>query len=311
MDREEDMSGSCSPIIALQKEKNSSSTPPPPTCLDYVTLTFLSRLYNQHHVDEKPIRIYKTAAAQFKALGRAMHESYGCPTNNELCWMTKAPFVRNFLETTGRAKKFYKPKKPVTWSRNPTEWLSNEDIQAVMTQYEEASQGKFKFVGVFPIDFASTRHGVTGPSCISPQMCQFDVKKHLAQGARQLGFVFNTDKHNQKGQHWISLFVGLDPADKRAFGVYYYDSVAKRPPPQVAKLMDAIARQIRQSTSKKLDVPMKHNTIRRQYKNTECGVYVMLFLLRMTLSRNTFDQVCETMGTDNMVQKYRDTLFRP
>jgi hypothetical protein len=134
----------------------------------------------------------------------------------------------------------------------------------------------------------------------------------VSRGVKYLAFVFNTDKHDQDGEHWISLFVGLDPREKRSFGVYFYDSVAKAPPKEVKKLMEWLAAQMNDVVVVKNNttIPVRSNTVRRQYRNTECGMYSMLFLIRMVSTKKSFDTVCQSMGNDATVERYRNILYR-
>ena len=39
----------------------------------------------------------------------------------------------------------------------------------------------------------------------------------------QIGIVFNLDKHDQEGSHWVSMFIDL-----KRDGIYYFDSLYKR-----------------------------------------------------------------------------------
>jgi hypothetical protein len=300
---------SCSPIAEIRNNnKNNASSPQP--CLDYASLVLLSKLFNRRYPSSQPIRIYKTASAQFKAIGKVMKERYGCPVDDELCWMSKSSMVKQVVAETG-SMKYFKPQKPVSWRKDPNAWLSNDDIEIVMQQYEEASQGKMKFVGVFPIDFASRKKNNMN-QCISPEVCGVDVRSLVSRGVKYLAFVFNTDKHDQDGEHWISLFVGLDPREKRSFGVYFYDSVAKAPPKEVKKLMEWLAAQMNDVVVVKNNttIPVRSNTVRRQYRNTECGMYSMLFLIRMVSTKKSFDTVCQSMGNDATVERYRNILYR-
>jgi hypothetical protein len=57
-------------------------------------------------------------------------------------------------------------------------------------------------------------------------------------------------------------------------------------------------------------IPVRSNTVRRQYRNTECGMYSMLFLIRMVSTKKSFDTVCQSMGNDATVERYRNILYR-
>jgi hypothetical protein len=290
-----------------------------PGCLDYPMLVLIARLYNQYYAPTAhPIRIYRDPAAQFRAIDEAIasNPKLSCARSDEVCWVS-SPFMQSPAArgVSTAAKRKFRPAQPPSWRKNPKEWLSNEDIEAVMRQYEAASRGRMRFVGVFPIDFAKRVEGSSNSgACVSPEVCGLDVAEEIRRGRKHLTFVFNTDPHHKSGQHWISMYVGLDPRSRRSFGVHFYDSVAKPPPQQVKDLMRRLASEIEAALSASLGkgVPINHNKVRRQYQNTECGIFSMLFLLRMMAAerhRTSFQDVCASMGNDKQVHMYRERLF--
>ena len=42
---------------------------------------------------------------------------------------------------------------------------------------------------------------------------------------KKIGIVFNLDKHDQEGSHWICMYVDLYTDD-----IYYFDSYGQKPP---------------------------------------------------------------------------------
>jgi hypothetical protein len=56
----------------------------------------------------------------------------------------------------------------------------------------------------------------------------------------------------------------------------------------------------------KLDI--RYNTNRHQYKNSECGVYSMNFILRL-LSGETFEDINNEKNPDDTVNECRKTYF--
>ena len=54
---------------------------------------------------------------------------------------------------------------------------------------------------------------------------------------------------------------------------------------------------------------IKFNQSRHQFKNSECGVYSVNFILRL-LKGETFEYICDNITLDDEVNKCRETYFR-
>ena len=52
-----------------------------------------------------------------------------------------------------------------------------------------------------------------------------------------------------------------------------------------------------------------YNRNRHQYKNSECGVYSLNFILRL-LNGHTFEEISKNKVLDDDINKCRDTYFR-
>lgn len=232
-----------------------------------------------------------------------VHAALGTQPGHEDAWLSRVP--RKLAEEIQDA---FRPEHPAEWVHNPRQWLSTTDIESVMEQYEDAVRG-FRFVGVFPRDFA-TKSSWSG-RCVSEAMCALDVKSLLAQGVRCLGFVFNMDTHELPGSHWMALFAGIDASTPGRFGVFYYDSVAKAPPPEIHSFMASLRAQIGSMDprmGKKFG--LHWNTTRRQFHNTECGVFAISFLVACLTTKLSFQSLCERMGDDDAMFRLRNHFFR-
>lgn len=284
----------CSPKVDVDNRS------PVKSCFTYPMLLLIARMYNQTHSNK--IEITKSRSKLWKDLQKRLDNACG---NNEACWIEQ-PFVSDKKQEVLEAQ--FRPEKPSTWKNNPREWLNTYDILDVMKQYEDSDK-TYKFLGVFPVDFAH-RNSATG-ICVVQDMCDLNVAESWAAGVRQIGVIFNLDKSTESGSHWVSLFIGLDPR-RKTFGVYYYDSVASKPPKEIAAFMRLIRSDLRKlhGDKKTKTMPFAVNKVRRQYKGTECGLFSMLFQIMM-LSNRHFDVVCEKMGYDDDVHKFRDLLYRP
>ena len=113
--------------------------------------------------------------------------------------------------------------------------------------------------------------------------------------------------------------------------VYFFDSYGKRPERRIRALVKRISRWCHNNLNcdntcsvsdgsasymkkgsknrieNKLDV--EYNQNRHQYKNSECGVYSLNFILRL-LNGNTFDEITQTKVLDEEINECRDVYFR-
>jgi hypothetical protein len=188
-----------------------------------------------------------------------------------------------------------RPVYPASWRADPNTWLTNVDIDNVMRQYERRYRS-FAFVGVMPVDFSS--YAEEG-RCVVRQMCAFDA---LSLGKARLGFVFNLDRHDQSGSHWVALYVGLRKSDSN-YGAYFFDSNGQPPPSSVAELMRKIATQ---SGDDKF--PVVVNRTRKQFENTECGMFCVHFLVEC-LKRRPFKDIVRGSMRDAEMTRLRKVHF--
>lgn len=199
-------------------------------------------------------------------------------------------------------KKELRPAQPREWINNPVEWLSNYDIIKVMKQYEAIPENKYKFLGVFSIDFGVKKRVV-------------DIRNLLKSEVRYLGFITNLSRSHEPGTHWTSSFFILDPS-LPSFGGYYYDSTTGKIPKDLQIVFMDIKNQVERIYKKPF--PIAINNIRHQRSNTECGVFSMAFqvlwlnLLRINKNTASFYQVIkQSQYTDAKMKKLRFGYFRP
>lgn len=195
--------------------------------------------------------------------------------DKEDCWLDTIadPLVRRKLD-----KQSFAPDHPLSWNKDPDEWLSNFDIADVLKQYEE-TYSNFVFLGPTPIDF-DTRLPENGGDCVWEELCKFQVKNYLESGKTKIGIVFNLDHHNQGGSHWVSMFVDLE--DQYMF---YMDSAGDTIPPEI----DALAKRII-AQGLDLETPMhihfhENCPMEHQYGNNECGMYSLYFIVTMLTNK--------------------------
>jgi hypothetical protein len=191
----------------------------------------------------------------------------------------------------------FRPKYPKSWKKKPTEWLTNFNIETVMKQYETAYKC-FTFIGPSPIDFDSPSKFVNN-ACVCNALCNFSIKNSINQGKTKIGIIFNTDPHNKRGEHWISLFMNL-----KTGMIFFYDSVGDKMPKEVSVFIKRVLNQ-----GNRLQPPLKitvdsNEGIEHQKKNTECGMYSLFFIIQMLTDTITPNYI----KTQDLPDKYMVAL---
>jgi hypothetical protein len=195
-------------------------------------------------------------------------------------------------------------------------WLSSSDINQIMYQYT-FKYDDYKFFGAIPLDFEK----IELP--ISYELDKFINTIHnlYKDNKYKLGYVINLDKHYQSGSHWVALYINLK--DKQ---IYFFDSYGYKPKNEIKKLMSYYYYYMYKfiDDSYKLtridfnndgvcdnpfNIDIKYNNIRHQFKNSECGVYSINFILRL-LNGETFDNITKNITTDDEVNQCRQKYFR-
>ena len=208
--------------------------------------------------------------------------------------------VKSFVEEHAFA-----PKQPNTWKTNKNTWLSNFDITDVLEQYQEADAYRdFLFHNPTYKDFDKK---VGANTCVSDEICQFALDKHIADGKRKFGFVFNLADHTQPGSHWIALFVDID--DEFAF---FFNSTGDKIPREVSALVKRIQKQAR-AIIKPGTHPPRHYKIKlhtnydydHQEGNTECGMYALFFIITMLTNKHDDIEFKNLREKTNFFKQYK------
>lgn len=276
------------------------------TCYSEEDVRQLVDMYNSHQSTPEASKIESNASVS--SLLESLRKRLNTEEGQDSTWMDM-PFVvdqDDKYRMKRRLETGFRPKMPHSWKANTHTWLTNRDIANVMDQYEEYIPD-FSFIGVFPRDFELR---LPSGQCVSQKMCDLDLPDMLKRGKRHLGTVFNLDTHLGGGSHWVSLYASIDHK-RKDYGVYYYDSVARAPPTEVHKfMMDMKGKMDALNVDKPASFQVKHNTVRRQFENTECGIFVMFFLVCCMSRRLDFDRICECMGLDDHIHELRRIFFR-
>ena len=252
-------------------------------CYTLDHLIYLVKAYNKHHTDK--IKIIKNK----KKLYDKLNEKYKNQCNDSICWINKS----NINKTCkNELLDDFKPQIPSSWKKNMSEWLSTLDINAVMEQYED-KYCYFKFMGALPID------------CPSGYLCtlsNLDLKKEKKKGIEIFGIVFNLDRHDQPGSHWVSCII-----DNKKNNLIYYDSNGICPPRDILPFIKKMNKQLISISKKKINV--FKNTTRHQRGNSECGIFSMNFIIKY-LEGDSFKKIIESKPTDKEMNNLRKILYR-
>jgi len=282
----------CSPIV---KNKRINKN----TCYTKEILFKIRDAYNESHLDKKIEENDPT-----KLLQLLTERLNNC--EKEDCWLEQLKDATLKKEID---ELIFSPDKPSEWLKNKNEWLSNIDIFEVLSQYE-MTYDNFDFIGPTPIDF-DTRLPEKGEKCVWEELCTISLEKKLKEGKDKIGIIFNLDRHDQGGSHWVSLFVDL----KDRF-IFYYDSAGS----DIPKEIDALRRRMTNEMKKKFKLKFyKNYPVEHQHGNTECGMYSLFFIITMltgVVEDNTKLSLAKKIKLfkagkipDEYVEQYRNVYF--
>lgn len=273
----------CSP-----KEKNKINSF---TCYTNDSLYKLRDQWNKNHSD----KLIKTNDPKEIHTMLSSYLNNVCKT--ESCWLKQN---KDFGKISEDIIDSFAPVSPSEWKTNPNEWLSSVDIDKVMNQYKKAYKC-FEFIGPSPIDFdTKTSHG----ECVWNELCNFSLANQLKKGKNKIGVIFNTDPHNKSGSHWISLFINI----KKKI-ICFFDSVGTKPSKEIMKLVNRIIDQ-GHKLNPKINFKFENNNgVEHQYKNTECGIYSLFFIIHMLQDKTSENFYKTHIINDGQIQNYRKIYF--
>ncbi len=268
------------------------------TCFTLEDLKEIAAKYNNSHPDKIDINKLHTKREFLRELIPRFKKTFGC--SDQICWLSKAP-----VKAAGDDVKNYtfRPNGP----KKQFEWLSTEDIESVMKQYEKVHKD-FKFLGAMPSDFDEL-----------PIYETTDIQfAELESSTPKIAAVINLDTHDQSGSHWVAFYANL-----KTNTIYYFDSFRKQPQKRVRLFITRLlAYMATKKQDTKLDVEeflkrykkskdydIRYNKVQHQYKNSECGVYSLNFIIRL-LEGETFDDIVNNITNDDTMNKYREIIFR-
>lgn len=213
--------------------------------------------------------------------------------DSELCWSQLSSYPNNLRS---ELLSHFKPIMPKKWLENHREWLSTLDIENVLNQYQKKHKN-YKSYGAVPIDFD---HKFPDNNCVVNDLCNINVSKLLNNNISLISVVFNLDKHNEPGSHWIAMYANFNSGD-----IYFFDSYGYEPPREVCILMKRLKQQLSDLNIKS---NIKISKLRHQYKNSECGMYCLYFIISL-LQGKTFTDLTKKSINDDKMEENRDIYF--
>jgi hypothetical protein len=216
-----------------------------------------------------------------------------CAPSDEKCLIEKSDLSPS--EKKKLLAMYFRPDMPNEWKKKLDTWLTNEDIEKVLKQYEEVYKD-FHFLGVVPIDFSAPDIYGDKSRCLNDQFCHIKIQEERQKGTRIIGAVFNLDHHLKGGSHWVACAIDL-----KRNRIYYFDSYGMQTPVQISRFMKSF---ILQDNSLKLE----RNGRRFQYGNSECGMYSTYFIIRMIMG-DSFKEFVRRPIADKEMIELRKKLF--
>jgi len=283
----------------FKEEHCSPSNKDKDTCLNNDLIQKIAKIINQFIIKSKGTKINLSMSNDkiHEEICKILHKITGC--SSEACWMKINKIMHN-LSSNDREefKSSFKPIMPQEWVDDYNTWLNTNDIEKCLYQYEK-KYPNFYFYGAVPIDFHK---------CKVSNLCSFSVKKHINMGHDNIGIVFNTDPHDESGEHWISMFIDITGDNySKTPGIYYFDSYGNKAPKNIKNLVRKIKKQ-----GKKIgkEFVYLYNDYSHQKGDSQCGVYCIHFIKEMLRLKN-FKKFLNSNLTDKKMIQYRKKYFIP
>ena len=266
------------------------------TCYDNYALHKLRDGWNVRHPDAR------IETNDPKEIWTALKQRFGRMCRNEACWM-KQLAGNEFTERMENDATFA-PEAPKSWIRDPDEWLSSEEIERVMKQYEDKFPA-FEFLGPSPSDYSAPKlAGV----CVWEELCNFNLKKYVDSGTHQIGVVFNTDPHTEDGAHWVSLFINVaGNGNGKDNYVFFFDSTGDSPQKEIREFIKTVMQQ-----GRSLGIKFNYYENRKQHqkRNTECGMYALFMIVNLIEGTRTPQEFMRGVRIpDSHMLEFRNEYF--
>ena len=290
--QEKEMPSNIKPFVSLNCSPKKKNEVKEYTCYTDDDLHKLRNVWNARHPD-KPITTNDS-----KEVWNMLKNYYANICNKESCW------IRQMVKGTKMEDELldsFSPVSPITWKKNPNEWLSSVDIIEVMNQFEKTYKC-FDFIGPSPIDYDT--HKLYG-ECVWEELCHINLAEHIKKGKTKIGIIFNTDPHYKGGEHWISLFINIKKGE-----IFFFDSAGNKASNQVMKFVNNVIEQGHSLLNNRINFKFDQNhPVEHQYGNTECGIYSIFFIVHMLEDKITGHYLKTHMLKDEYMQQFRNVFY--
>ena len=272
------------------------------TCYDNDTLHKLRDGWNSRHPD---VRIETNDP---KEIWTALKQRFGKLCRNEACWMKQlvSSSDPNAIGTINKlSENAFAPEAPKSWIRDPDEWLSSEEIENVMKQYEDKFP-TFEFLGPSPSDYSAPKMAGV---CVWEELCNFSLKKYVDSGTHKIGVIFNTDPHTEDGSHWVSVFIhiGANANNHMDSYIFFFDSTGDRPQKEIREFIKTVTHQ-----GRTMGIKFKYFENRKQHqkRNTECGMYSLFMIVNLIEETRTPEEFMRGVRIpDSHMLEFRKEYF--
>lgn len=257
------------------------------TCYSRESLERIARAYNKKNKND-PIQIENISTNKLWNIIR--NKLSGICGYDEYCWK-KQDFIKRLRDNDINYYTF-KPKYPDEWKKNPYTWLNTYDILFVMKQYEKM-RNDFIFLAVAPSDC---------PMEINCEMSNIDIKKMIGSGINKMGAVYNLDKSDEPGSHWVGFYCEFN---KKKAEINYYDSYGELPNRSIKKFIYHLAGKFDRENIKPTII---YNDKRHQYGNNACGIFSMNFIIERLYGTSIYE-ISQMEILDKDMTKLRKILY--
>ena len=282
------------------------------SCLSLEKLKQISNNYNKKYVMKanfKQIIITNDKNSLVNQLNERLNQC-----SDQICW-TRLDLVKEIDHDNEIGDNTFLPKGP----SDKYEWLNTSHIDEVINQAQNLNKN-FIFLGAVPYDFENLS---------GLQVYKIDFAEWEKNGYSKFGMVINLDTHDKRGSHWVALYFDLNK-----YQIYFFDSVGKRPGSRIRNFINKIIKymyhkiykkklnindiiKLRDSgnlkdhalASKLEKIEVKFNQNQHQFKDTECGVYSIYFILELLNGRN-FNELSKNIIKDEEMNSFRAKYFR-
>jgi hypothetical protein len=283
------------------------------SCFSLESLIKIAKKYNDTNNDKIDITESK------ENLVKILNDKLSDYCKEQTCWL-KLNIIKE-LEDEEINYNTFKPLGPI----NKYEWLNTNHINQVIHQYHVMNDD-FIFLGTVPYDFEDL-------PILGFNEIKFD--ELYKNNKIKIGLVINLDEHYKSGSHWVGLFANLKKNQ-----IYYFDSTGRKPLKRIRKFINriikfmynrmfknnlSITKLINDINKNKNNISflkkynelnnilsnfdIRYNNIQHQFKNSECGVYSIHFIIKL-VNDNNFDDVINNIINDDDMHKYRNIFFR-